>query len=337
VSSWKAPWRWLGRAVGLLVLLTLVLAVAGAAYQALALRRDRLAHPPPGRLVDVDGRRMHLYCAGQGSPTVIFESGMSDSWLVWHRVQPVASQLTRTCSYDRAGIGWSDPSPRPRTSRVIAEELHALLRAANISGPYVLVGHSLGGPHVRVYTSLYPDEVAGVVLVDPSHPDQTRRFPDAALFQRQLERDMEKLAWVMPLGLPRWKGWCGGAAPEIREAFRAFDCTVKQKRGWLAEAHGIDESLSQAASSGSLGSRPLVVLSEDPDPTGPAGQDPNFKAFLSTLGEMHEELARLSSRGIRVLARGSGHYIFEDRPDTVIAAVQDVVKQCQASVGQDVR
>jgi hypothetical protein len=160
-----------------------------------------------------------------------------------------------------------------------------------------------------------------------------RRFPEAALIQRRFERDMEKVAWVMPLGLPRWMGWCGGAAPEIRDAFRAFDCTVKQKRGWLAEARGIGESLSQAASAGSLGSRPLVVLSEAPDPTSPAGKDPGFKAFLVALGEMHDELARLSSRGTRVLAKGSGHYIQVDRPDTVIAAVEDVVRQCRANAG----
>lgn len=324
-------WRRLERAVGVFVLLMLAVAGAGAAYQALSLRQERRAHPPPGRMVDVGGTRTHLYCTGQGSPTVILESGMSDPWIVWYKVQPAISRLTRTCSYDRAGIGWSDPSPRPRTSRAIAEELHALLSAARVSGPYVLVGHSLGGSHVRVYAGVYPEEVAGMVLVDPTHPDQARRFPGFTAIQRQFARDIEKLSWVMPLGLPRWMGWCGnsawcrGATPEIHEAFRAFDCTVKQKRAWLAEGRAIEESLSQAAAAGSLGSRPLVVISQAPDPGGPAGQDPRARADLLTLAELHEDLARLSSRGRRVVASGSGHYIFVDRPDVVITAVRDVV------------
>ena len=104
---------------------------------------------------------MHVCCLGVGSPTVVLDSGLSDSWLSWHRVQPDVAQFTRVCSYDRAGLGWSDPSPRSRTSKVFAEELHTLLQHANIAPPYILVGHSMGGYDVRVFTKAYPREVVG--------------------------------------------------------------------------------------------------------------------------------------------------------------------------------
>jgi pimeloyl-ACP methyl ester carboxylesterase len=153
----------------------LVLARAGAAYQWIAHNRDMCLNPPPGQLVDVGGYRMHLYCIGQGSPTVVLDSGLGDSWLPWYKVQPPIAQFTRVCSYDRAGLGWSDPSPHPRTSKMIAEELHTLLHKAGMAGPFVLAGHSMGGMNVRMYARLFPAEVAGVVLVDSVHPDQQRR------------------------------------------------------------------------------------------------------------------------------------------------------------------
>ena len=110
----------------------------------------------PGQLVDVGGYKMHIDCTGQGSPTVILESGLGDTYISWHKVQPQIAQFARVCSYDRAGLGYSDSSPRPRTSRIFAEELHTLLHNAGISGPpYILVGHSMGGFDVRLYASLY--------------------------------------------------------------------------------------------------------------------------------------------------------------------------------------
>ncbi|MGA2856650.1 MAG: alpha/beta hydrolase [Candidatus Sulfotelmatobacter sp.] len=128
---------------GLLVLLV-VLAAAGFLYENISEARDRRFNPMPGRLIDVGGYRMHIDCAGQGSPTVILDSGLGDSYVVWQKVQPQIAKLTQTCSYDRAGIGYSEPSSRPRTSRVMAEELHTLLKTAGITPPYVLVGHSMG-------------------------------------------------------------------------------------------------------------------------------------------------------------------------------------------------
>jgi pimeloyl-ACP methyl ester carboxylesterase len=131
-------------------------------------------------MVDVGGYRLHLYCTGEGSPTVILEAGGGNPWLSWYQVQPQVAQFTRVCSYDRAGLGWSDPSPKPRTTKVIADELHTLLHNAGITAPFVLVGHSLGGLDARMFASQYPSEAVGMVLVDSSHPDQDDRFPPDA-------------------------------------------------------------------------------------------------------------------------------------------------------------
>jgi len=160
-----------------MIAFVVVLAAAGFLYENISEARDRRFHPMPGQLVDVGGYKMHIDCRGTGSPTVILESGLGDSYISWHKVQPRIAQFTRVCSYDRAGLGYSDASPRPRTSRDIAEELHTLLRNAGITGPLILVGHSMGGFDVRLFTSLYRNDVVGMVLVDSSHPEQQKRLP----------------------------------------------------------------------------------------------------------------------------------------------------------------
>ncbi len=154
---------------GIVVLVLVVLILAGAVYESSAEAADARAYPPPGRMVDVGGYRLHINCTGEGSPTVVIEAGWGDSSASWGWVQPEVAKTTRVCTYDRAGMGWSEASPEPRTAREFAKELHTLLANANEPGPYVLVGHSLGGYTVRVYAHDYPEEVAGLVLVDPQN------------------------------------------------------------------------------------------------------------------------------------------------------------------------
>jgi Alpha/beta hydrolase family len=137
--------RWLRYLLTGFLGLLIALVCAGAIYEAIESHRDRLRFHPPGRMVDIGGYRLHLYYTGEGSPAVILEAGGGNPWLSWYKVQPQAAQFTQVCSYDRAGLGWSDPSPKPRTTKVTAEELHTLLHNAGIAGPFVLVGHSLGG------------------------------------------------------------------------------------------------------------------------------------------------------------------------------------------------
>src|SRR5215217_8405758 len=163
-----------------LVVALLVLAVAGAIYQAIATALAERAYPPPGEMVDVGGYSLHINCTGQGSPTVILDAGSGLFSAQWVRVQRQVSDTTRVCAYDRAGIGWSEMGPDPRDAKQITSELHTLLGKAGIDGPYVLVGHSFGGMYMQTYAARYPEEVAGVVLVDSStDPDQFGQRPEA--------------------------------------------------------------------------------------------------------------------------------------------------------------
>ena len=173
------PRPWLRIILRSLLILVIFLAAAGYLYQTISETRDRRFNPMPGQLIDIGGYKLHIDCQGQGTPTVILDSGLGDSYISWRKVQPEVAKFTRVCSYDRAGLGYSDSSPHPRTSKVIAEELSKLLQNASIAGPVILVGHSMGGYDVRLYASLYPDQVAAMVLVDASHPDQENRFPPA--------------------------------------------------------------------------------------------------------------------------------------------------------------
>ena len=162
-----------------LVIGLVALAVIGAIYQAFGTEIYRRIYPPPGELVDVGGHSLHINCVGEGSPTVILESGSGANSVDWANIQPEVANTTRVCAYDRAGSGWSEPGPGPGDLQQIAGELHTLLANAGIDGPYVLVGHSFGGLYVRMYADLYPNEVEGMVLVDSSHPEQSARTAEA--------------------------------------------------------------------------------------------------------------------------------------------------------------
>jgi pimeloyl-ACP methyl ester carboxylesterase len=319
------PTRWLRNIVILLAAVTILLAAIGALYQSTSAARDRRAHPMPGRLVDVGGYRMHIHCTGQGSPTVILDSGLGDSYFSWHKVQPQIAQFTRVCSYDRVGLGYSDYSHHPSASKNFAEELHILLHSAGIARPLVLVGHSMGGFNVRLYASLYSSEVAGMVLVDSSHPEQQKRLPPAL---NDLDagwlREQEFFEFTMPFGLPRLLGFCGDDA----EA-RAADCNFHTVREAVAELKSVSVSAAQAATTGSLGDMPLVVLSSDPARPQPDLPEDLVKPTNDAWEKMQEELAHLSTRGTQVIANGSGHYIQLDRPDLVIESVRRVVDQAR--------
>src|SRR5579863_1004452 len=212
--------QWLRVIVRLLVAIILLVLFAGFLYQNISEARDRRFHSMPGQLIDIGGYKLHINCRGQGSPVVVLDSGLGDSFIVWRKVQPEIARFTRVCSYDRAGLGYSDSSPHPRTSQVIAHELHALLHSAGMAGPFLLVGHSAGGFNVRVFTSLYRNQVAGMVLVDASHPEQQKRLPPAINdMDATWVREAEFLEFTSPFGLPRFFGFCGDDP-----AVRATDC-----------------------------------------------------------------------------------------------------------------
>jgi pimeloyl-ACP methyl ester carboxylesterase len=324
-SSATHPHRWLRGTIFALVIGAALLGLAGSLYQSLSARRDLHDHPMPGQLVDVGPYRLHLYCTGSGSPAVILDSGLGDSYFSWHKVQPQIAQFTRVCSYDRAGLAFSDYSRHPSTSKEFAKELHVLLHNAGIPAPYVLVGHSMGGFDVRLYASLYRSEVAGMVLVDSSHPDQQKRLPPELIdLDATWIREQEFFEFTMPFGIPRLLGFCGDDA-EVRAA----ECNFHTVRESVAELKAISESAAQARNTGSLGNMPLAVLSHDPDMPQPGLPEDLVKPANDAWQQMQQELVHLSTSGTQVIAKNSGHYIQLDRPDVVIAAVRQVVDQAR--------
>jgi pimeloyl-ACP methyl ester carboxylesterase len=321
--------RWMRYLLTVLVALLIALVCAGAIYEGIESRRDRRQYHPPGRLVDIGGYRLHLYCAGEGSPTVILEAGGGNPWLSWYKVQPRAAAFTRVCSYDRAGLGWSDPSPRPRTAKVIAGELHTVLHNAGINGPLVLVGHSLGGMDARMFANQYPNEVVGMVLVDSSHPDQDDRFPPEA---RKLAAAsyyvIRVMQFTLPIGLPRLLA-SRSVPPEVRPEFCAVFCRRQYLVAVRAEAAAQQENSAQVRALAPLGNLPLVVLSHDPDKVRFPGNlsEPVNREW----GKMQEELAHLSSNGSHLVVKGSGHDIQIDKPEAVVDAIRTVVGQVKGA------
>jgi pimeloyl-ACP methyl ester carboxylesterase len=318
------------RIVLMLLVFLLILAGAGFLYENISEARDRRFNPMEGRLLDVGGRKMHIDCTGEGSPTVILDSGLGDSYLSWRKVQPQIAKFTRVCSYDRAGLGYSDPGSEPRTSKVIAEELHALLQTATVSPPYVIVGHSMGGYDVRVYTSLYRNEILGMVLVDASHPDQENRFPpELRNMEGSWHREAQFIVSTMPIGIPRLLGLCEND-PETRAA----DCNWHSAREQVAEINAFPASAAETAITGSLSDLPLAVLSHDPDKPSSDLPPDLAKPTKEAWEKMQEELAHLSTRGTQTVAKNSAHYIQIDRPDVVIDAVRNVVEQARQAQSQ---
>ena len=308
---------------------TILMAVAGAIFQSLSAARDRHVYSMPGQLVDVETHKMHIYCSGQGTPAVILDSGQGDIFTSWREVQPRIASFTRVCSYDRSGLGYSDPTRRSRTSKDIAEELHVLLHNAGIPLPIVLVGHSSGGLNVRVYASLYANEVAGMVLVDSSHPDQDRLFPAALkIIDSRLLRKVELEEIVMYFGIPRIWSFCDPFDYCHNDGLdRAAECNVHTVQEGIAEWRAFPESAAQAAGAGSLGDMPLIVLSHDPERPEPNLPPELDKSLTEAWAKMQQELAQLSSKGLRIIAKNSGHYIQLERPEVVVEVVGNVVGQ----------
>lgn len=329
--------KWIKRVLLGLVVLLVAAVLLGFTYEQVARSRVATDYPIPGRLVDIGGRTLHLDCRGLGSPTVLFEAGLdANGSLAWSSVHDSVAATTRACAYDRAGVMWSPPAPEgePRDAQAVAADLGRLLDASGEPGPYVVVGHSLGGPYALVFTSTRPADIAGVVFVDASHPDQQARLTPAIGDALEQGRSMMALANAMAtVGVLRMfmtptLEQFPGFPPEKLAIAGAF-----QPQGFaavVAEAEALERTLAQAQAVANLGDRPLVVLTAlRPMTEGERAQmkltEAQGIAMRAIWDTLHVEEARFSSAGRQVRVPDAGHYLQFDRPDLVIAAVREVV------------
>lgn len=310
-----------GRAMGWLFILFTLLVATGMIYQTAAVESDRQKYPAPGNLIDVGGFKMHIHCEGEGSPTVILEALSGGFSSYWGWVQPEVAKQTRVCAYDRAGFGWSEADSESETPEREASNLHTLLANAGIDGPFIMVGHSKGGLYVRQYAGMYPQEVAGLVLLDSSNPYQFDRHPEL------LQADTSMLAWT-PLIKFLMRVGVGHHYLALGGKMDFTDLPALQRNEIAAEWSSVEywqrmESTMQAGEGifklaqnlGSLGDLPLLVISRG------TGLDGGWS-------ELQNELAGLSINCLHITVEGSTHgsLIFDqDHAHAVSAAILKLV------------
>jgi pimeloyl-ACP methyl ester carboxylesterase len=312
---------------------------------AMAEDQRMLPYIAPGQLVDIGGRHINMHCVGTGTPTVVLMAGLFSWSVVWYKTQPVIAQKTRVCAFDRASYGFSDPAPRPQILPEVVDDLHAALKAGSIPGPYVLVGHSLGGIEVRLYAQRWPKEVVGMVLVDSSPAGEMLlelNLPDfdEAEGQESYAADMLHCALLAAHGplepsRPEYKD-CSSVAALPSDTPAAFRNIWPQffTADYFADKVSLMSSLYthryDSVDHLRLGTMPLVVLTAK-NTWGDTPADIRFtQTFLKFWLAQHEALAHLSSRGIHRFIKGSDHHIQLDKPQAVIDAVDDVLSQLRA-------
>jgi pimeloyl-ACP methyl ester carboxylesterase len=302
---------WIKRGLVWMIVGLLALAVIGSIYQVIATQIDQSTYPPPGEMVDVGTHSLHINCAGQGSPTVILEAanfGMSAHWV---RVQWQLAKTTRVCASE------------PRDARQVSSELHTLLKDAGTEGPYVLVGHSYGGLYARMYAARYSDETAGVVLVDSSHPEQFARTQEGRAMYEQTRRMGAVIPWLTRLGVIRLTNLYPAhpdLPPKQRAQIEAFNSSSQQWVTTGEEFRATPQTNAQVSNMGSLGDKPLAVIS--------AGEQ--SRDWL----EMQDELAALSPNSIHRVVKGATHEsLLYDKGD--LRATSTAIEQVVQAVRTD--
>lgn len=327
--------RWFRRVALFTATVVIGTTLSGATYEAAMRRHVMKAFKIPGRLVDVGGgRRIQVDCRGAGSPTVVLESGL-DTYgsLSWASVHDSIASTTRVCAYSRAGIMWSDPATGAFSSEGVARDLHAALSGSGETAPWLVVGHSLGGPYAVTFTALYGAEVDGIVLVDATHPDQFARFRQIVGKSIQPTEEAvalgDALAWtgllrLLPVGRTP-SSW----PIEVARVTPGFIPTsIHPLR---REIGAISATLASAGAAKALGDRPLVILTagraQSSDALRSMGLTEAQGAELVAASRvLHDDQASWSTRGRHEIVRDASHYIQFDRPDVVIRAVREVTE-----------
>jgi pimeloyl-ACP methyl ester carboxylesterase len=270
---------------------------------------------------------MHIDCTGSGSPGLVLESGLGNESLIWSKVQPALSRTTRVCSYDRAGYGYSDAQPAPRDADHIAVELHILLLQAKVTGPIILMGHSLGGLFIRDYATRYPEQVSGLIFVDASTPLQGRNPAFRIVKPQGITRLVTKLAFVTNpsrlVGACSWPmsdsdppGWKLAAEDLCHPQFAALD----------AESDSFERSGEETVHTGPYGALPVLIFSHDPARTKRA------VIWENAWSQMQESLKELSTRSRRIVAKDSTHMVQLDRADLINKEAAQFIEQIRRTV-----
>ena len=308
--------------IGLVSLIILTLA-GGRIYQVVSESEDLARYPAPGELIAVDDRMMHVNCIGQGSPTVIFELGVGSASAAWSDIHKQVSLFTRACAYDRAGLGYSEPTDQPLRSSNVAQRLQKLLRAAKIEDDLVLVGWSAGGVYIREFYGRYPERVKAMLFVDSSHEQQATRMPQTpGNGSDPMLRIARRLA---PFGIVRMSGILdrrverGTSSDELKSHLKAIyhQSHILDTVWRESEAFNLDISATQPPSP--VGDLPLIVLTRGISDTSQQERDAR--------NQLQQELTLLSSNGKQVIAIESGHHVYADQPELLIESVEDLVLQ----------
>ncbi|MEW9570957.1 alpha/beta fold hydrolase [Rhodanobacter sp. Si-c] len=283
---------------------------------------------------------MNIYCLGSGSPTVILDAGMGDSTISWALVQPAIATRTRVCSYDRAGLGFSDGSNRPSTASNNADDLHKLLKAAHIAPPYVLAGHSAAGMYIRVYADRYPGEVVGMVSVEGSHEDQwVRGWAIGApgqqakwdAFLKEYSSCVDEARRGLVPGTPAYRKCVGDPDPRFSPAINAAQARYAATVRWQAAAASERQAVAYASADQTRATRkhygdmPIIVLTHSPYPKAKDETQDERNQRTLLWESLHLDVAAMSTRGVNEIVPNSGHYIQYDHPQVVIDAVNQAV------------
>jgi len=322
---------WTGYSLAGMGALIMVLALVGITFQAVATASDNRNYPPPGQLVDVGGFQLHIYCEGEGDPVIIIDAGTGGWSNDYRHLLAEISQDARVCVFDRAGYGWSDPGPLPRTSQTMAKELHTLLTNANIAPPFILVGHSMGGYNVRVFADLYPEEVAGIVLVESANEDQWSLLPpEVGAFLSSQIKSMRRAAIMSRLGLLRLVGTPVNPhlSPQLQQISKTAWARSQTFDVLIAEMESVHESAAQVRATGSLGDIPLVVISASnsfeafrtPDSNFPFDEANHIWMVLQS------DLAQLSTSSTHLISDTGTHHIHTAEPEMIVAAIRQMIR-----------
>jgi pimeloyl-ACP methyl ester carboxylesterase len=316
--------RWIPRIIILVIILPLGLLAIGFIYETIASKSDWDRYPPPGEFIDIGGYKLHLYCTGQrasNQPIVVLEAGSGSASPDWALVQPEIAKFTRVCSYDRAGLGWSNPGPLPRNSEQYATELHTLLTSAGEKPPYLFVGHSLGGHTVRIYTQAHPEDVVGMVLVD-TRPT-SGQIPTGPIGTGQLKmwEFLAHCGFFRLIG----KGALQTQAPSLAEKIPDYPYPIVIDAAFFEtdrlQEMTIQESDKRAQETGPFGDLPLAVISHEIPSLFSFLPPDEIKEAEDLWQAEQRDFANLSTNSQYLIAEGSGHNIQLDNPDIIIDTV----------------